>query len=126
LNIGLDTFAFVDDNPFELDQVGRTLPDVLCVNAKEIPSLFSDARFQGSSSADSRRRRQFYKEAISREEAQKNTEQISQRSLASCGIKLEIAPYSLEESERVAELVQRTNQLNFSGHKYSRVQLMRF
>jgi FkbH-like protein len=123
LNIGLDTFAFVDDNPFELDQVGRTLPDVLCVNAKEIPSLFSDARFQGSSSADSRRRRQFYKEAISREEAQEEYGTNFTAFLASCGIKLEIAPYSLEESERVAELVQRTNQLNFSGHKYSRVQL---
>ena len=123
LNIGLDTFAFVDDNPFELDQVGRTLPDVLCIDAKEIPALFSDARFQGSSSADSRRRRQFYKEAISREEAQEEYGTNFTAFLASCGIKLEIAPYSLEESERVAELVQRTNQLNFSGHKYSRVQL---
>jgi FkbH-like protein len=123
LNIGLDTFAFVDDNPFELDQVGRTLPDVLCVNATEIPSLFSDARFQGSSSADSRRRRQFYKEAIAREEAQEGYGTNYTAFLASCGIKLEIAPYSPEESDRVAELVQRTNQLNFSGHKYSRVQL---
>jgi FkbH-like protein len=123
LNIGLDTFAFVDDNPFELDQVGRTLPDVVCVNAAEIPSLFSDARFQGSLSADSRRRRQFYKEAIAREEAQEEFGTNYTAFLASCGIKLEIAPYSAEESERVAELVQRTNQLNFSGHKYSRVQL---
>ena len=123
LNIGLDTFAFVDDNPFELDQVGRTIPEVICVNASAIPTLFSDPRFQGSTSAESRQRRQFYKEAIAREEAQHQFGSNYLGFLASCGITLEIAPYQLEDSERVAELVQRTNQLNFSGHKYTRNQL---
>jgi FkbH-like protein len=123
LNIGLDTFAFIDDNPFELDQVGKTLPGVLCLDANEIATLFTDPRFRGSSSAESRQRRQMYQETITREEAQKEFGTNYLQFLASCGIKLEIAAYSPEHQERVAELVQRTNQLNFSGHKYTRDQL---
>jgi FkbH-like protein len=123
LNIGLDTFAFIDDNPFELDQVGGALPTVVCVDTKDIPTLFADPRFQGSTSAESRRRRQFYQEAIAREDAQEEFGSNYIGFLSSCGIALEIAPYSPEDSERVAELVQRTNQLNFSGHKYSRAEL---
>jgi len=123
LNIGRDTFAFVDDNSFELDEVGRALPEVLCVNAVDISTLFSDPRFHGSTSAESRHRRQFYQEAIAREEAQQQFGSNYLGFLGSCGITLEILPYRLEDSERVAELVQRTNQLNFSGHKYTRDQL---
>ncbi len=123
LNIGLDTFAFIDDNPFELDQVGKTLPGVLCLDANEIAALFTDPRFRGSSSAESRQRRQMYQETITREEAQKEFGTNYLQFLASCGIKLQIDSYSPEDLERVAELVQRTNQLNFSGHKYTRDQL---
>jgi FkbH-like protein len=123
LNFGLDTFAFVDDNPFELDEVGRVLPEVLRLNAIEIASLFSDARFQGSATPDSRRRRQLYREAAAREVAQESFGGDDLGFLASCQINLEITRYSPQESERVAELVQRTNQLNFSGCKYTRDQL---
>jgi len=123
LNISADTFAFIDDNPFELDQVGQDIPDVTRVHADELASLFSDPRFQGSTSADSKTRRHFYQEAIAREIAQEEFGANYQGFLATCGITLEIAPYSEADSERVAELVQRTNQLNFSGHKYTRAQL---
>ena len=123
LNIGTDTFAFVDDNPFELDQVKSNLPEVLGVNANDIDLLFSSPQFQGSTSAEARHRRQFYKEAISREQAQMEFSSNYLGFLATCEIVLEIAPYSPEDLERVAELVQRTNQLNFSGHKYTRAQL---
>jgi len=123
LNIGLDTFAFIDDNPFELDQVAQALPEVVRINAEDIPSLTSDARFQGSTSADARQRRHFYQEAIAREVAQLEFGSNYLGFLATCGITLEIKPYSPDDLERVAELVQRTNQLNFSGHKYTRPQL---
>jgi len=123
LNIGIDTFAFVDDNPFELEQVSRTHPEVVCVNANDIAALASDPRFQGSTSADSKQRRHFYREAIAREQAQEEFGSNYIGFLATCGITLDLAPYSPEYLDRVAELVQRTNQLNFSGHKYTRAQL---
>jgi FkbH-like protein len=123
LNVGLDSLAFVDDNPFELEQVRHSLPEVLGVSAETALSVLSDRRFQGSSSAESRRRRQFYREAIAREEAQQQYGDNYAGFLASCGIVLEVAAYSDQDFERISELVQRTNQLNFSGHKYTRSQL---
>lgn len=123
LNIGTDTFAFVDDNPFELDQVAQALPEVACINADHIGSLLADPRFQGSSSPDAKQRRRFYQEAMARDAAETEFGSNYLGFLSTCGIMLEIAAYSEPDSERVAELVQRTNQLNFSGHKYTRGQL---
>lgn len=123
LNIGTDAIAFVDDNPFELEEVARAIPEVLCVNAREIASLISDRRFQGSATPDARRRRQLYQEAAVRESVQESFGPDYRGFLASCEIVLEVAPYSEEDAERVAELVQRTNQLNFSGCKYTRQEL---
>lgn len=123
LNIGVDTLAFIDDNPFEIDQVGQALPDVVCINAGDVASLLSDPRFQGSTSAEARQRRRFYQEAISREQAQAKFGSNYSAFLASSGVILQVAQYSPRELERIAELVQRTNQLNFSGHKYTREQL---
>ena len=40
--------------------------------------------------------------------------------LKSCNITVEIRPDGPADFERIVELVQRTNQLNFSGRKYSR------
>jgi FkbH-like protein len=123
LNIGIDAIAFVDDNPFELDEVGKSCPEVVCIGARKIESLAADPRFQGSSTPDARRRRQLYKDSETRELAQESFGSDYLGFLESCEINLEISPYTPEQYQRVAELVQRTNQLNFSGHKHTREEL---
>jgi len=123
LNIGVESLAFIDDSPFELDEVARALPQVLCVDARKMSSLFSDPRFQGSATRDARRRREFYRDAAAREAAQESYGSDYWGFLASCKIVLGISSYSSEDSERIAELVQRTNQLNFSGRKHTRAAL---
>lgn len=45
-------------------------------------------------------------------------------SLATCEIKLFVELYTDDDLERVSELVQRTNQLNFSGRKYQRGKIL--
>jgi FkbH-like protein len=119
LGIGLDTLAFVDDNPFELDEVASTLPGVARVRAEDALELMNDPRFRGDGTEESRLRRRYYKEQIVREEAAENFASDYLSFLASCEITLELSGYSETDCERVAELVQRTNQLNFSGRKYS-------
>lgn len=123
LNIGTDSLAFIDDNPFELDEVSRACPEVLCINSSKMASLFDDPRFSGSKTGDSGRRREFYRRAEARDAAQASFGENYVGFLASCEIHLEIEPFTAENSERVAELVQRTNQLNFSGHKHTRIEL---
>lgn len=123
LNIGLDTFAFVDDNPFELEEVSHALPTVTCIHVGEMARLRQDARFQGSDSAEAKQRRWFYREAITREHKQSEFADDYLGFLAYCEIKLDVHPYREEDLTRVSELVQRTNQLNFSGRKYTGEQL---
>jgi FkbH-like protein len=125
LNIGIDTLAFVDDNPFELTEVGSAIPEVTCINVKDVDGLFSDERFQGSNTADAKSRRHYYQEAITREDTQTEFGDDYLRFLAHCEIRLEIRGCREEDFDRVAELVQRTNQLNFSGRKYDRQELRR-
>ena len=125
LNIGTDALAFVDDNQFELDEVTSVNPEILAINASKIDSLWSDARFQGSVTEESRNRRKLYQQQVSRDSERRNFGDDYLGFLASCQIVLEISDYSHQDAERVMELVQRTNQLNFSGRKYSREELQR-
>lgn len=121
LNINIDTLAFIDDNPFELDEVAQALPDVLCIPAHALGAVAEHHRFAGSTSADAKQRRQFYRTAIQREEGRAEFGGDYLAFLTSCAIELEIHQFEPEDRERVAELVQRTNQLNFSGTKYDRI-----
>jgi FkbH-like protein len=123
LNIGIDSLAFIDDNPFELTEVGTAVPAVTCVNVQALDGLPNDPRFQGSVTADAKNRRRYYQEAMVREEKQAEFGADYLRFLKYCDIRMELRPYRNEDFERVAELVQRTNQLNFSGRKYDREHL---
>ncbi|ARO86473.1 FkbH domain-containing protein [Nitrosospira lacus] len=124
LNIGLDTFAFIDDNPFELEEVSRALRGVACVNAADIDNLFLDPRYQGTSSEEAKKRSQFYKEEFVRKKSATRFGSDYLGFLASCEIKLYIDAYAADDLDRVSELVQRTNQLNFSGRKYAREEIL--
>jgi FkbH-like protein len=119
LDIGIDTFIFVDDNPFERAEVEQALPMVEVVPDTAIPSLLEHPRLQGTVTPESKARRQMYKEAAAREVAAQSFGDFTQF-LKSCGIYVNIRPDHPDDFERIAELVQRTNQLNFSGRKYTR------
>jgi FkbH-like protein len=90
----------------------------------EIAGLPGDSRFQGSTSGESAMRRKLYQEAIVREEEETRFGSDYLGFLANCGIRLAIDDYAPADFERAAELVQRTNQLNFSGRKYTRPELL--
>jgi FkbH-like protein len=68
-------------------------------------------------------RRRLYQEAVERENAMTGYSGDYLTFLASCDIRLDISDYQDDDFERASELVQRTNQLNFSGRKYSRDQI---
>ena len=73
LNIGLDTFAFVDDQPFERDEVAFTHDKVLCIDAAELDDLLDRPEFNPRFiTEESRLRRHMYMADIrrNREEAE--------------------------------------------------------
>jgi FkbH-like protein len=64
-----------------------------------------------------------YRESEERELAREAFGTDQSAFLAACEIELQIEQYNAKHEDRVAELVQRTNQLNFSGRKHTRAGL---
>lgn len=125
LNISLDTMMFVDDSEFELQEVQTALPEVRVVNARdcmEIPDL--DA-CRLPITAESRQRRQLYRVEEERQHLASSFGGDYTMFLRSCNIRLNIVSLEEHNLERVHELTQRTNQMNFSGNRYTRDTLHR-
>jgi FkbH-like protein len=122
-NIAADTIAFIDDQPFERGEATANIPGILTLPETVIPLLLQDPRFQGSTSSEARQRRLLYKDQARREEAltQYGGDYIAY--LRDCGIEVDIHTPHDDERDRLQELVQRTNQMNFSGNRYSRGEL---
>jgi FkbH-like protein len=123
LDIGIDSLIFVDDNPFERDEVAKAVPEVEVLPDSALASLLDHPRLQGAVTAESRTRRQMYRESLERETASAAYGADYVEFLRSCHIRLHIRRDRREDFERVCELVQRTNQLNFSGRKYRREEI---
>jgi FkbH-like protein len=126
LDIGLDTFVFIDDEPFERGEVGTALPMVTVLAEKELSALLSNPLFDVPATAEGSKRRAMYQVEELRQStfAGSGTDYVS--FLRDCGIRLTIHDISEEHAERAYELSQRTNQLNFSGTKYARSDIAAF
>ena len=120
LDIGIDSVIFVDDNPFERNEVSEVHSVVEVLSDTALVDLEKHPRLQGAITDESRVRRSMYRDAIAREDAQQGFGDDYLEFLRSCSIEVEIREPREEDFERIAELVQRTNQLNFSGRKYDR------
>jgi FkbH-like protein len=127
LNIGIGTIAFVDDDPFERDEVSHVHPAVRCISAADVPSLLDRGdmrpRFVTSESA---RRRLMYRADLARNEVEQAFEGPSEAFMASLGMVFTIAEAGADDLERAEELTVRTNQLNATGYTYSYEQLDAF
>jgi len=120
LNIGLDTLLFVDDSEFELQQVSGTLQDVRTINARRYRELTDLEESQVPVTAESRDRRKMYRVETQRRGLAESFADDYLAFLRHCEIRLNIRPMIEENLERVHELTQRTNQMNFSGNRYDR------
>ena len=123
LNIGIDTLLFVDDSDFELQQVKAACPQVCVLNAREYRSLPEMEECQVPVTVESANRRTMYQVERARQEVARNFKDDYDAFLKSCKIELKIQPLTEENLDRVHELTQRTNQMNFSGNRYDRAVL---
>lgn len=124
LNLGLDTFAFVDDDEFERAEVGFELPEVLCVDAREAPALVDRTEFAPAYvTGDSRRRRAMYRAEETRRAAEERFDGPQSDFLATLNMRLQISVATEDDLARAEELTVRTNQLNTTGRTYSLAEL---
>jgi FkbH-like protein len=120
LSLGLDSFVFIDDQPFERGEVGEAHPCVTVLADTEALTLLDRPQFDVPVTAESKGRRALYAVEAQRALAAESAAGDMDQFLRSCDLVLTLAPLSPEDAERVYELSQRTNQLNIAATRYSR------
>ena len=131
LSLGLDSFVFVDDNPYELEMIRRRLPEVTVVEVPgepcDLPGLLARVGYFDTViySDDDRKRGKFYRAQAKRAKLQRTHTDLEAfyRSLS-----MRLTVYDVEEAEtpRVAQLTQRTNQFNMSTRRYGESDIKHF
>jgi FkbH-like protein len=120
LNLGLDAFAFVDDQAFERAEVASALPDVLCLDPKDVGAMLEMPELSPRHvSAEARARRRMYQGDLLRRRAEESHAGASEEFLRSIDMRLRIWPASEADLRRAEELTLRTHQLNTTGYAYS-------
>ena len=128
LNIGLDSLAFFDDNPYERDQIQLFLPDVLVLPETEIIHTLNRIEFEpiGKLTKESAQRAQMYTEQKKREIDETKFALDKEGFLLSCDLELWMREAKDINLSRVTELIQRTNQLNATAVRYSKEEILEF
>lgn len=129
LNIGLESVVFLDDHPVERARVREALPEVFVPEWPEDPLLYKSALLE---------MRCFDSPAISQEDAERSkmyaTERArrdSQKSIGSLddwlrdlGTKVYIEICSRDNIQRIAQLFNKTNQMNLSTRRMTEVEIL--
>ncbi len=127
INIGIDACAFVDDQPFEREEVAFVLPEVLCIDALDVAAMPDmPALMPRFITEDSRLRRQMYLSDIVRNQAEESFEGSNEEFLATLNMVFTLGPAQTSDLQRAEELTVRTNQLNTTGYTYSYEELNAF
>jgi len=124
LQLGLDSFIFLDDNPLECEEVRSNCPEVLTIqlprNPEEIPQLldhvwaFDHLRVTSEDS----KRTALYRQNVGREQVRRRSTSLEDF-LAGLELKVNIRPMLTADLARVAQLTQRTNQFNLTNIRRS-------
>lgn len=124
LNLGLDSFVFVDDNPVELAEVSLVLPDVRCVafpqHDDDLPDFLSDlaSRFAHPDiTAEDHERTEMYRRRLKglAPSAQQGADLT--RFLHDLNMTLTIHDRSRGDRARAVQLINKTNQFNLNGRR---------
>lgn len=125
LNLKTKDFLFVDDQPQQLDMVKSELPEVEVLNAG-FPKTWELLATWASILPEQREtdRTQLYKEKKNRESFLETAEPVDETALyLKLGLKLTVGLAPKKEHERVAELINRTNQFNTTAMRTSVAQV---
>jgi FkbH-like protein len=116
LNLGLDGFAFIDDQEFERAEVAAVCPQTLILGAADVPRLLDMERFRPRFvTPDSAGRRLLYLTDQRRIEAEESFQGPTEEFLRSLEMEFSVDRVGPGDLERVVDLTERTHQLNATG-----------
>jgi FkbH-like protein len=128
LNIGIDSLAFLDDNPFEREQVRSALPEVTVIDLPQNPLEYATVVrdcpvFERLTlSPEDQQRTAMYAEQRQRASAEQ-TFQSKEDFFRFLEQEAELDPVSDLTLARVAQLTQKTNQFNLTTRRYTEQQI---
>jgi amino acid adenylation domain-containing protein/FkbH-like protein len=131
LQLGLDSFVLVDDNPIECAEVEAQCPEVLTLllpqNAEEIPGFLRSvwAFDHWKITSEDARRTEMYRQNAEREQIRKQASTLDDF-LAGLELKLDIHPMQESDLARVSQLTERTNQFNFTTIRRTEAEVHQF
>lgn len=119
LDLGLDSFVFLDDSEFEVAEVRENAPEVIALRVPtdaEPMRAFLDHCWlfdRPATTGEDRRRTSFYRENAQRDDALQQSATLDEF-LRRLELEVEIAPPTDGDFARLAQMTQRTNQFNAS------------
>ncbi len=123
LDLGLDSFVFIDDQPFERAEVSAAHPRVRTLAHTEVGALAQHAWFDHPATPEAARRRSLYQAEAARGRAAEASGSDYLAFLRASRLVLDVRALDAADVARVHELSQRTNQLNFTGAKFTLAQV---
>jgi FkbH-like protein len=125
LNVGSSSAIFIDDNPFEIEEVSRVFPDMLCMQfdlntfnvisgaLTKLPQLYSH-----NLTAEDVMKTESYAQEARRNEGL-NASGSLEEYLRDLSIRVHFRVNDLDSAVRVSQLTQKTNQFNLTTKRYS-------
>ena len=123
-NVGEDTIAFIDDQPFEREEVLARNPKVRVYSPDDLSDLTSRDEFKVAATDEARSRRKLYQNEEARKQAMSQASGEYSDFLRQSNIVVRVERPTEQSIHRIHELVQRTNQMNFSGNRYTKDDLL--
>lgn len=129
LNLGLDSFVFLDDNPIECEEVRSRCPQVLVVQVpsddSRIPEVLENiwAFDKVKITDEDRKRSEHYKENVLRERCLADSGSFEEF-IKGLGLKIDIKGMIPENLARISQLTFRTNQFNFTSRRRSEGEIL--
>lgn len=124
LNLGLDSFVFIDDNPFERERVKNSIPNVYTPDLPTDPMLYKQFLLQlncfnfSAITEEDKKRTQLYSDEQNRTES-KNSFLTVEEWLKSIDIQVQCSKVNSNNFQRTLQLINKTNQMNLQSHRYS-------
>ncbi|MFC8594946.1 HAD-IIIC family phosphatase [Streptomyces atroolivaceus] len=122
LNLGVDSFVFADDSPYECGLVVRELPDVAVVALDEEPALHVEKLLRDGwfdvrdITVDDLKRPERYREELDRKDFLHGFSSLDDY-LRELDVQVRFADASPAELARVSQLTLRTNQFNLTTER---------
>jgi FkbH-like protein len=128
LNLGLQNFCFLDDSPFEREEVRQALPEVIVPELPNAPEAYLPLLLQSGlfhvpfTTEEDRRRAAMYREEVVRAASQDTVDDLD-AFLTSLELRARVEMVDETNRDRVVQLINKTNQFNLTTRRYDSEQV---